>query len=70
MGYECRRVFPTGVVRFGWLRMVFTRCASFELQFDALRGEVVACERQGDIVVESLARRSSTRKRTMARSIG
>ena len=31
--------------RFGWLRIVLTRCASSELQFGALR-EVVARERQ------------------------
>ena len=31
--------------RFGGLRMVFTRCASFELEFGALR-EMVARERQ------------------------
>ena len=32
--------------RYGWLRMVFTRCASSELQFEALR-EVVVREKQG-----------------------
>ena len=34
--------------RYGWLRMVFTRCVSSELQFRAL-GEVVARKRQGTL---------------------
>ena len=32
--------------RFGWLRMMFDRCASSEFHFGALR-DVVARERQG-----------------------
>ena len=48
--------------RFGLLRIMFTRCASSELQFGALREVLmVARERQGGTVAESLVRGSSTR---------
>ena len=52
--------------RFGWLRMVSTRCASSERQFGTLREEV-ARERQVALA-ESLVGRCSTRKRAAARS--
>ena len=45
--------------RYDWLRLVSMRCASSELQFGALRG-VVAREKQGVTVAESLVFRVST----------
>ena len=48
--------------RFGWLRAVFTRCASSDLQFGALSGGGGTRE-AGGTVAESLVKHRSTRKR-------
>ena len=60
--------------RFDWWRMVFTRCASSERQFSApfgrYKGINDGTREAGGAVAESLVEGSSTRKRTVARSIG
>ena len=55
--------------RFGWLRMVPTRCASSELAPIWCSSEGGSTREAGGTVAESLEGRRRTRKRTMARSI-